>query len=130
MRVHGFVDEGLGHSSYVIDLGDGTAAMVDPPRVPSAQERLVTALGLRFVWTLDTHSHADYVTASPALAARAQAAFIAPAASRLESPHRPVRTSTVGHERLTNVLFSITDEDEFVQRLVAGFGSFPSPPDR
>jgi hypothetical protein len=27
-----FVDEGLGHSSYLIDLGDGTAAILDPPR--------------------------------------------------------------------------------------------------
>ncbi len=228
MRVHGFVDEGLGHSSYVIDLGDGTAAMVDPPRFPTAQQRLVTTLGLRLAWMLDTHSHADYVTGSPALAARSGATFIAPAASHLESPHRPVRdrehvalaadveivalatpghtpdhhayllvdrgtpvalfsggslmvgtvgrtdlcgpdlavplahkmfvalrrfdelpdalavypthgagsfcsapgasqrTSTLGHERRANALFSITDENEFVDRLVAGFGSFPS----
>ncbi len=228
MRVHEFVDEGLGHSSYVIDLGDGTAAVVDPPRFPTAQERLATALGLRLVWTLDTHSHADYVTGSPALAARTGATFIAPAASHLESPHRPVhddehvvlaedvelvalatpghtpdhhayllvergapvalfsggslmvgtvgrtdlcgpdlavplahemfnalrrfdelpgglsvypthgagsfcsapgasqRTSTLEHERDTNPLFSITDERLFVERLVAGFGTFPS----
>ena len=30
-----FVDEGLGHSSYLVDLGDGTAAILDPPRFPS-----------------------------------------------------------------------------------------------
>ncbi|MDO8363973.1 MAG: rhodanese-like domain-containing protein [Actinomycetota bacterium] len=202
--------------------------MVDPPRFPIAQERLVTALGLRLAWTLDTHSHADYVTGSPALAARSGATFIAPAASRLETPHRAVtdrehvrvgdaaelvalatpghtpdhhayllvengtpvalfsggslmvgtvgrtdlcgpdlavplahemfvalrrfdelpgalpvypthgagsfcsapgasqRTSTLDHERNTNPLFSIIDEDEFVDRLVAGFGTFPS----
>jgi hypothetical protein len=29
-----FVDEGLGHSSYLVDLGDGTAALVDPSRFP------------------------------------------------------------------------------------------------
>ena len=228
MRVHEFVDEGLGHSSYVIDLGDGTAAVVDPPRFPTAQERLATALGLRLVWTLDTHSHADYVTGSPALAARSGATFIAPAASHLESPHRRVhdhervvlakgvelvamatpghtpdhhayllvergtpvalfsggslmvgtvgrtdlcgpdlavplahemftalrrfdelpdglavypthgagsfcsapgasqRTSTLEHERDTNPLFAITDEGLFVERLVAGFGTFPT----
>ena len=227
MRVREFVDEGLGHSSYVIDLGDGTAAVVDPPRFPTAEEDAVASLGLRFGWTLDTHSHADYVTGSPALAARSGATFIAPAASRLESPHRPVhdrqrlaladgvelvvlatpghtpdhhayllvengtpaalfsggslmvgtvgrtdlcgralavplahemfttlrrfdelpgalavypthgagsfcsapgasqRTSTLEHERATNTLFSITDEDEFVERLVVGFGTFP-----
>ena len=29
-----FVDEGLGHSSYLVDLGDGRALVVDPPRIP------------------------------------------------------------------------------------------------
>ncbi len=228
MKIYDFVDEGLGHSSYVIDLGHGTAAIVDPPRFPTAQEALVASLGLQLGWTLDTHSHADYVTGSPALAARTGATFIAPAAAHLESPHRPVgdaervtlaagldlvalatpghtpdhhayllvehgtpvalftggslmvgtigrtdlcgpslavplahdmfaalrkfnalpddlavypthgagsfcsapgasqRTSTLGHERATNPLFSITDEDLFVERLVAGFGTFPT----
>lgn len=228
MRVFDFVDEGLGHSSYVIDLGHGTAAVVDPPRFPSAHDALVERLHLRLAWTLDTHSHADYVTGSPALAERTGATFIAPAASHLESPHRPVtdsehvalaegveliavatpghtpdhhayvlvedgspvalfsggslmvgavgrtdlcgpelavplahkmfgalrrfdqlpddlpvypthgagsfcsapgasqRASTLGHERDTNSLFSITDEDLFVERLVAGFGTFPT----
>lgn len=63
MRVHEFVDEGLGHSSYVIDLGDGAAAVVDPPRFPTAQEALADRLGLRIAWTLDTHST---LTTSPA----------------------------------------------------------------
>ena len=89
MRVHEFVDEGLGHSSYVVDLGDGTAAVVDPPRFPVAHEALADDLGLRLVWTLDTHSHADYVTGSPALAARRDVTFIAPEASLLATPHRP-----------------------------------------
>jgi hypothetical protein len=35
MRVHGFVDEGLGHSSYLVDLGDGTALVVDPAALPA-----------------------------------------------------------------------------------------------
>ena len=40
MRIYDFVDEGLGHSSYVIDIGDGTTALVDPPRFPIAHETL------------------------------------------------------------------------------------------
>ena len=36
-----FVDEGLGHSSYLVDLGDGTAAIIDPPRFPT--QHLATA---------------------------------------------------------------------------------------
>jgi glyoxylase-like metal-dependent hydrolase (beta-lactamase superfamily II)/rhodanese-related sulfurtransferase len=82
-----FVDEGLGHSSYVIDLGDGSAAVLDPPRFPT--EHLVAArkLGITPRWTIDTHSHADYVTGSPSLAADEALTFVAPAASRLETPH-------------------------------------------
>ena len=228
MRIHEFVDEGLGHSSYVIDIGDGLAAVVDPPRFPTAHEALVDRLGSRLSWTIDTHSHADYVTGSPALAVRRGATFIAPAASHLATPHQPVedrerveiargvelvaiatpghtpdhcafmlldcgdptalfsggslmvgtvgrtdlcgpqlaeplahemfhslrrfddlpddlvvypthgagsfcsapgasqRISTLRHERHTNPLFSIRDEKEFVERLVGGFGTFPS----
>src|SRR5690349_14455879 len=91
MHVHAFVDEGLGHSSYLVDLGDGTAALVDPPRFPSAQEGLAAELGVRISWTADTHSHADYVTGSPGLVRRSGVTFLAPAASQLESPHRPLR---------------------------------------
>ena len=83
-----FVDEGLGHSSYVIDLGDGTAAIVDPPRFPVHQLEEAAARGLTPRWTIDTHSHADYVTGSPALAAAHDGVtFAAPAAARLATPH-------------------------------------------
>ena len=228
MRIYDFVDEGLGHSSYVIDLGDGTAAVVDPPRFPIDHETLAGRLGLRLAWTLDTHSHADYVTGSPGLARRSGAVFLAPAASHLASPHQAVhdgervslaegvdlvalatpghtpdhhgylvtergtpvslftggslmvgavgrtdlcgpalarplahdmfrslhrfddlpadlavypthgagsfcsapgssqRTTTLRRERTTNALFGIADEDEFVEQLLVGFGTFPS----
>lgn len=89
MRVHQFVDEGLGHSSYVIDLGDGSAALIDPPRFPIEHGRLADAMGLFVAWTIDTHSHADYVTGSPSLAAGGTT-FVAPAASRLVTPHHAV----------------------------------------
>ncbi len=74
----------------MIDLGNDTVAILDPPRFPTAQESLADRLGLRIVWTLDTHSHADYVTGSSALAARRGATFIAPGASRLVTPHLSV----------------------------------------
>jgi hypothetical protein len=31
LQIHEFVDEGLGHSSSVIDLDDGSVAIIDPP---------------------------------------------------------------------------------------------------
>ena len=90
MRVHEFVDGGLGHSSFLVDLGHGLAAIIDPPRFPTAHEQLAGTHGLRTAWTIDTHSHADYVTGSPGLVARSGATFIAPAMSRLETLHQPV----------------------------------------
>jgi len=68
MRLCTSVDEGLGHSSYLVELDDSTAAIVDPPRFPTAHEALAGSRGLRIAWTLDTHSHADYVSGSSALA--------------------------------------------------------------
>ena len=91
MHVYEFVDEGLGHSSYVIDVGDGAAAIVDPPRFPAEHEELIDRAGWDLGWTIDTHSHADYVTGSPGLAARRGVTFIAPAASNLETPHQAIR---------------------------------------
>ncbi|HEX7070617.1 MAG TPA: MBL fold metallo-hydrolase, partial [Rhodothermales bacterium] len=226
--VHTFVDAGLGHSSYLVDLGDRTAAIVDPPRF--ADDHLTAARSLRLStrWTVDTHSHADYITGSPALADSDGVTFIAPAVSNLETRHRAVRdderveladgvtlraiatpghtpdhyvyllerdgrpaalfsggsllvgavgrtdlcgpelaeplahemfhslrrldglpdelavypthgagsfcsapggadrTTTLGRERATNLLFRIDDEDTFVEALVDGLGSFPS----
>jgi hydroxyacylglutathione hydrolase len=89
--IHELTDEGLGHSSYLIDLGDGTAALVDPPRFPDEHEALAARRGLRIEWTIDTHSHADYVTGSPGVAARTGATFVAPDESHLATPHQPVR---------------------------------------
>ena len=66
----GFVDEGLGHSSYLVDLGDGTALGDRPaPASPSSKRPTPHARGLRIAYTADTHTHADYVSGSPELAA-------------------------------------------------------------
>jgi rhodanese-related sulfurtransferase len=48
------------------------------------------------------------------------------AGSFCSAPGTSQRTSTLGQERRANPLFSIRDEDTFVERLVAGFGSFPT----
>jgi hydroxyacylglutathione hydrolase len=60
-----FVDEGLGHSSYLVDLGDGTALVIDPARLPSAQLAEALRIGLSISFTADTHTHADYVSGVP-----------------------------------------------------------------
>lgn len=92
MDVVTIADDGLGHRSHVADLGDGAVLVVDPARFPDEQRRTVARLGARTVWTADTHSHADYVSGSPQLAAEG-ATFLAPAQARLEHPHRALEPS-------------------------------------
>jgi hydroxyacylglutathione hydrolase len=223
-----FVDEGLGHSSYLVDLGDGRGLVVDPPRIPDRHVEEAHARGLEIALTADTHSHADYVSGSPELAAQG-AVFLASKGAHLEIAHhalsagdefelrpglvlraigtpghtpdhlayllseddRPAalfsggslmvgtvgrtdllgpepredlarqlyralrdqiltlpddvtvypthgagsfcsapgasdRTTTIARERATNPMLAVPDEDTFVERLLAGFGSFPS----
>src|SRR4051812_32905365 len=96
-----FVDEGLGHSSYVVALGDGTALVVDPHRIPERELTAATTRGLRVAYTADTHSHADFVSGSPELVARG-ARFLAPAAAQLDVIHQGLRDGE--HVEVGNVV--------------------------
>lgn len=86
-QIASFVNEGLGHSSYLVDLGDGTALVIDPARIPTAQVSHAAERGLRIAFTADTHTHADYISGSPDLAALG-ATFLAPAAAALDREYR------------------------------------------
>jgi len=81
------VDEGLGNSSYVVDLGDGRGLVVDPVRDPGPYLAACRHLGLELAFTAETHLHADFVSGSRELAALG-AVVLAPAAGRLGFPHR------------------------------------------
>lgn len=83
------VDDGLGHSSHVVALGDGTALVVDPARFPDRQRRIAAERGWTITWTADTHSHADYISGSPELAAQG-ADFLASRRAGLEVAHRGI----------------------------------------
>ncbi len=89
VEIVSIVDEGLGHSSYVVGLGDGSALVVDPARFPNRQRRVAADHSWRLAWTADTHSHADYISGSVELAADG-AEFLASRGARLEVPHHPV----------------------------------------
>jgi len=89
MEILSFVDEGLGHSSYLVDLGDGRALVVDPPRLPVGHTAAARTRGLEIAFTADTHSHADYISGSPELAARG-ATFLASKGAHLAINHHPV----------------------------------------
>lgn len=89
IEILSFVDEGLGHSSYLVDLGDGRALVVDPPRLPVDHTAVARARGLEVAFTADTHSHADYISGSPELAAHG-AAFLASKGAHLAIDHHAV----------------------------------------
>jgi hydroxyacylglutathione hydrolase len=224
-RVHALPDDALANMSYLVEVDDGHAVVVDPPRDIDRHRGLAAELGADIVATLDTHVHADYVSGATELAALGAEAVV-PAGAKPSWPHRsladgetiafggariralatpghtpehlayvleadrdPVgvftggslilggaaRTDllgqrcthelaraqfgslrrisalpdatalypthgagsfclaasttvvnpTIGSERAANPLLSIQDEDEFVDRLIAGFGSYP-----
>ena len=80
------VDEGLGNSSYLVDLGDGSALVVDPSRHPAPYLAEAEKRGLRIAVAAETHLHADFVSGSRELAAQG-ARVVAARAAGLEHPH-------------------------------------------
>jgi glyoxylase-like metal-dependent hydrolase (beta-lactamase superfamily II)/rhodanese-related sulfurtransferase len=82
------VDEGLGNSAYVVELGDGRALVVDPARDPTPYLELARWRRLRVAYAAETHLHADFLTGSRELAAADGAQVLAPRASRLGFAHR------------------------------------------
>ncbi len=84
------VNEGLGNTSYLVDLGDGRALVVDPERDPGKYLAAAEARGLTIGYTAETHLHADFVSGSRELAAHG-AQVLAPAAGGIEFGHRGLR---------------------------------------
>src|SRR5438477_10437788 len=79
------VDDGLGNSSYLVDLGDGRALALDPSRHPADYLQRAEQRGLTIAYTVETHLHADFVSGSRELAA-VGAQVVAPMAAGLEYP--------------------------------------------
>ena len=85
--IHPVVDEGLGNSAYVVELGDGRALVVDSARDPTPYLELARWRQLRIAYAAETHLHADFLTGSRELAAADGAQILAPRASRLGFAH-------------------------------------------
>jgi hydroxyacylglutathione hydrolase len=86
--IHPIVDEGLGNSAYLVELGDGRALVVDPARDPTPYLELARRRRLRIAYAAETHLHADFLTGTRELAAAGGAQVLAPRASRLGFRHR------------------------------------------
>ena len=82
------VDEGLGNSAYLIDVGDGRALAVDASRDLRALHVAAEHRGLRVAYAADTHLHADFLTGAVQLAANEGATVLASAAGNRAFPHR------------------------------------------
>ena len=89
MTVTAIVDEGLGNSSYQVDLGDGGVLVVDPERDPRPHLARLERAALRPRFVVETHLHADFVSGGRELTA-VGAELLAPEGSRLTFPHRPL----------------------------------------
>lgn len=81
------VDDGLGNSSYLVDLGDGRAVAVDPCLDLRALRATADRHGLTVAFAADTHLHADFMSGAVQLAATEGARVLASAAGRREFAH-------------------------------------------
>jgi len=90
LRVWSVVDEGLGNSSYLAEVGDGVALVVDPGRDPRPYLSLSARHGLRAGFAAETHVHADFVSGGREVAGLG-ARLLAPAGAGLAFGHEPMR---------------------------------------
>jgi glyoxylase-like metal-dependent hydrolase (beta-lactamase superfamily II)/rhodanese-related sulfurtransferase len=85
------IDEGLGNSTYLLDLGDGRALAVDAPRDLRALRTAAQGRGLQVAYAAETHLHADFLTGARQLAAEDGATILASAAGHRRFAHRGLR---------------------------------------
>ncbi|HSJ54841.1 MAG TPA: rhodanese-like domain-containing protein [Anaerolineae bacterium] len=92
MLVKPFVDQDLGNSSYLVASEvTGRALVIDPQRDVDRYLQAAEGLGLRLVYALDTHLHADFLSGGrELLAALPRLAFGASAEAGLEFGHMPL----------------------------------------
>ena len=81
------VDEGLGNSAYLADLGDGRALAVDAPRDLRPLRQAASRRGLTVAFAADTHLHADFLTGAVQLAVDEGATVLAAAAGHRAFAH-------------------------------------------
>jgi glyoxylase-like metal-dependent hydrolase (beta-lactamase superfamily II) len=81
------LDEGLGNQSYVVELGDGRALVIDPKRNPRPYLDLAARRALRLSFAVETHLHADFISGGRELASQGTR-FLAPRAAELQTTYQ------------------------------------------
>jgi hydroxyacylglutathione hydrolase len=87
VRLTPMVDEGLGNSAYLLDLGDGRAMAVDPSLDLRGVDRAAASQGLRIAYAAETHLHADFLSGARQLAVDHGATILAAAAGARTFDH-------------------------------------------
>ncbi|MDJ0457039.1 rhodanese-like domain-containing protein [Arthrobacter sp. NQ7] len=72
------VDEGLGNSTYLLDLGDGRALVMDPERDLRQVRAEASRRELAIAYAVETHLHADFISGVAELAEIEGATVLAP----------------------------------------------------
>ncbi|MGH3520753.1 MAG: MBL fold metallo-hydrolase [Haloechinothrix sp.] len=85
------VDEGLGNTSYLVDLGDGRALVVDVSRDLRGVHAATTRRGLKIAFAAETHLHADFLSGARQLSRYQGARVLASAAGGREFGHTGLR---------------------------------------
>jgi hydroxyacylglutathione hydrolase len=81
------VDEGLGNSAYLAELGDGRVLAVDVSGDLRTLRQVTSRRGLHVAFAADTHLHADFLSGAVQLAADEGATLLASAAGKREFAH-------------------------------------------
>lgn len=87
LSVHPVVDEGLGNTSWLVDVGGSASIVFDPCRDPGPYLSMAERMECDVALAIETHLHADFVSGSRELAARG-AKVIAPGTSGIEFPYQ------------------------------------------
>ncbi|MEU2253440.1 MBL fold metallo-hydrolase [Nocardia xishanensis] len=72
------IDEGLGNSTYLLDLGDGQAMVLDPERDLREVRAEAARRNLRIAYAVETHMHADFISGVRELGETEGATVLAP----------------------------------------------------
>jgi len=87
MKVIPFVHEGLGNSSYLVDIGNQAAVIVDPNRTVRPYLAAADERGLTVRAVFETHLHADFVSGAREIAAATGSKIFLPSDAHSKLPH-------------------------------------------
>jgi rhodanese-related sulfurtransferase/glyoxylase-like metal-dependent hydrolase (beta-lactamase superfamily II) len=90
VKVIPFVHEGLGNSSYLVEVAPGKAVAVDPDRTAARYLNAAATNSLQVTAVLETHVHADFITGALEIASATGATVYTPSGSGVRYDHRPV----------------------------------------